>query len=310
MSAAAPLTAAPRRPLALATALAVAAGVGVGVVVAPDGRDAPPPPPPAEPRIGLASGVAKLPLPVDWRPLGRRSSLPGFGQATAVRAGGAEAALDIRAPENPLLLPASVVDAAGPPPALPVVRGDDGRTAWRYVLPGGAPGTQVVAFALPTTGGVVTIACAAAPRRLRAASDTCERAVATIRLKGAQALPPASETAAAIAAPAVVARLNRVRRAERRHLAATTSPRARRRAAGRVAAAYAAAARDLRPLAGGGARRLPTALDDLARAHRRLGEASRRRRPAAARRAGARIQAGERRLEARLAALRRLGGAR
>ena len=66
-----------------------------------------------EPRIGLASGVARLPLPAGWKPLGRRSSLPGLEEATAVRGAHSEVALDIRAPEDPSLLPASVEAAVG-----------------------------------------------------------------------------------------------------------------------------------------------------------------------------------------------------
>ncbi len=244
-------TRAPRRPtarraIAAATALAAAAGVALGLAVAPG---APPPPaaaaPPA-PRIGLASGVARLPLPADWRPLRRRSTLPGFGRATAVRAGGTEAALDLRLPDDPSLLPAGVVAAVPGRLPAPQRRGPDGRTAWRYDLPGARPGSRIAAFALPTTGGVVTIACAAPEAQLERAAETCERAVATVRLRRAAALPPAPETAAAILLPEVAARLNAVRRSARGRLAATRSPGARSAAALRIAGAYAAAAQALR----------------------------------------------------------------
>ena len=127
----------PRRTVFAATALAAATGVVLGLAVAPD----PPPPaaaPAPAPRIGLASGVARLPLPADWRPLGRISTFPGFERATAVRAAGAEAALDLRMPDDASLLPASVVAAAGGRLPAPQVRGPDGRTAWRYDLPGRA----------------------------------------------------------------------------------------------------------------------------------------------------------------------------
>ena len=287
----------PRRTVAAATALAALAGVVLGLIVAPD----PPPPapaPPPEPRVGLASGVARLPLPADWRPLGRRSTLPGFEDATAVRAGGAEAALDLRSPEHASLLPRSVVAAAGGPLPAPQVRGPDGRRAWRYDLPSG-----IAAYALPTTGGVITLACAAPDARLERVAPTCERAVATIRLRDAAALAPTRETAAAILLPAAVERLDAVRRGARRRLAATRSPGARSAAALRLAAAYGAAASTLRPVAGGEARALTATLAQLARDHRRLAAASRARRGIAARRAGARIERRERRVAALLARL-------
>ena len=193
-----------------------------------------------EPRIGLASGVARLPLPAGWKPLGRRSSLPGLEQATAVRGAHSDVALDIRAPEDPSLLPASVEAAvagraAGPGAACaspPAPRGATTSRARR-------PGDRVVALALPTTGGVVTIACASgtaaiAPRRTRSAS----RPMDGLQLDGASALTPAPETAAAIVLPATIAaRLNRRRRVERRDLAATrlaATPERGRRAASRA----------------------------------------------------------------------------
>lgn len=293
---------APRRTVLGATVLAATAGVLLGLAVAPD------PPRPAAPqaptpRIGLASGVARLPLPADWQPLRRRSTFPGFGRATAVRAAGSEAALDLRVPDDASLLPASVVAAVGGRLPAPALRGPDGRTAWRYDLPGARPGSRVAAFALPTTGGVVTIACAATAAQLERVAEMCERAVATVRLKGARALPPAPETAAAILLPDVAGRLNAVRGRARRRLAATRSAGARSAAALRLADAYAAAARTLEPAAGGAARTLPAALVRLGRDHRRLAAASRTRRAVAARRAGVRIVRHERRLAARLARL-------
>jgi hypothetical protein len=110
-------------------------------------------------------------VPADWQPLGRRSSLPGLEEATAVRGVHSEIALDIRAPEDESLLPAGVGDAVAGDLPEPRARRLDSRTAWRYDLPPASPGTRVVALALPTTGGMVTIACAA--RRGRGAA--CRR---------------------------------------------------------------------------------------------------------------------------------------
>jgi hypothetical protein len=292
-----------RWPLAVATLSAAALGTAVGIALVPNEPARPAPPPPPEPRVGLQSGVAKLPLPAGWKPLGRLSTLPGFDAATAVRAEHAELALDIRPVEHPSLLPAGVVAAAAGDLAAPQPRSVGGRTVWRYELPPAEPGTRLVALSLPTTGGIVTIACQAAGATADRADAECEKAIGAVRLDGASALAPAPETAARIALPATFAQLNRRRRAGRRSLAATRSPRYRAAAARRLARGYAGAAAQLRPLAGGDAVRLTATLGALAGKHRALAAASLHRKARRAARSGAAIERKERRLAALLAAL-------
>jgi len=288
-------------PLALATAAAALAGAAIGIALAPREERAAP----RTPRVGLSSGVARLPLPAGWSPLGRRSTLPGLEAATAVRSVHGEAALDIRAPEDPSLLPASVARALGADLAAPKPRRLAAGTAWEYALGEPRPGIRAVALALPTTGGVVTIACAAPPARIERAAAECEQAAGGLRLDGASALVPAPETAAAIVLPGAIARLNRVRTGARDRLAATRSPLTRSAAAARLASAYAAMAERLRPLAAGDALALTATVDALAREHRALASASRRRAARRAARAGAAIARGEARLAAQLARLTR-----
>jgi hypothetical protein len=281
----------------LATLLAGAAGAGVGTLAddRPAHRLDPGPP-----RVGLASGVARLPLPVGWEPLNRRSSLPGLREATAVRGAHSAVALDIRPPEDPSLLPADVrVASAGNLPA-PRLQRLDSRSVWRYEIPAAR---TLVAMTLPTTGGVVTIACQADARVIAAASDDCEGAMGALRIDGAAELMPAPETAARIVLPAIIGKLNRQRRSGRRALRATRSPQRRGEAAQHLALAYRNAAVRLRPLAAGEVRRLIVALGDLARDHRELAAASRRRDVHMARRAGAAIERRERRLAPLLAAV-------
>jgi hypothetical protein len=303
---------APRRVIAVpmllaATIVAVAGGAAIGLLIADDEAD-PPAAAPAQPRIGLKSGVAQLPLPPGWQPLGRRSSLPGFEQATAVRGSHGEVALDIRPPETASLLPTAVGAATpgGPPEPLPRRLGT--RTLWRYDLAGTRPDVRVVALALPTTGGVVTIACGSSPAATAATAGECERAARSLQLDGASALTPAPEAAAAIVLPATAAQLNRRRSLERRRLAATRTPSGRSASARRLARAYSEAAARLRPVAAGQAARLTDALDALARGHRALAAASMRRQAARARRAGAAVNRGERRLGTLLAAVMRSAG--
>lgn len=286
-------------PLTVMSAMAAALGAAVGLALAAGGPDETRPRAAAEePRIGLASGAARLPLPPGWEPLRRRSTLPGLEQATAVRGVHAEAALDVRPPEDPSLLPADVVAAAGDLPAPTT-----GHVALRYDLGELRPGARVVAFAVPSTGGVVTIACAGPSSALQRTSAECERAVQALQLRGARFLEPTREAAAAIVLPDVFAQLNRQRRHERRRLAATRSPSRRHAAAGRLARAYATAAARIEPVAAGDAARLSTTLGELAREHRALAAASRRRDAGAAARAGAAIEQGERRVARLLAAI-------
>jgi hypothetical protein len=287
--------------LLAATVLAAAAGVAVGGAFKSGGNE--PRANDVRPRVGLASGVARLPLPAGWEPLGRRSSLPGLEEATAVRGSGFDVALDIRAPEDASLLPAGVEAAVPGGLPAPVPRRLGRRIVWRYNLPGARAGSRVVALALPTTGGVVTIACASSAAAAAHAAGECEHAAQSVQLRGASALAPTRETAAAIVLPRTAAALDRRRARQRRNLAATRSPLRRSGAARRLARAYADAAAQLRPVAAGDAARLTAVLDALAREHRALAIASRQRDAGAAQLAGAAIERDERRLTALLAAV-------
>jgi len=290
-------------PLTLLTLLAAALGAVLGLALAPDaGEDTPRAPDPV-PRIGLTSGVARVPLPDGWKPLKRLSSLPGLETATAVRGVHSEVALDIRRPESASLLPAGIRASPGGELPAPRLKRLGAHATWRYDLPEMQDGTRLVVIALPTTGGIVTITCAARGDAIARAGVECEDAIGRVQLDGATALPPAPETAARLAVPATIARLNRQRRSARRALAVTRSPRGRSSAANDLARSYAAAAARLRPLAAGDSRRVTATLAALARNHRRLAAAGLRRKTPAARRAGARIARNERRLSSLLAAL-------
>lgn len=294
---------APPAPALVVVAVTVAAalaGVATGLLLT-GGDDAPPAAPaPAKPRIGLASGAARLPLPADWTPLRRRSTLPGLEAATAVKTPTGEAALDLRAAEDASLLPAGVEPAlfAGAEP-----RRLGGRAVWRYALDRPRPGTGAVALVLPTTAGVVTIACSAPDTQLDRATTACEAAMGGLRLDGARAVRPGPATAATLALGPVLERLNTVRRLQRRRLAASRSPAVRANASRRIAGAYVAAAERLRPLAGGRALRLVARLGAVGRSHRALGAAERARKRRAAARAGIAIGTGEARVQVLLAQL-------
>jgi hypothetical protein len=290
-----------RLRVALATLLAAVVGAGIGTALARDPEprrvDSGPP------QVGLARGVARLPLPAGWEPLNRHSSLPGFRDATAVRGAYSMVALDIRSPEDPSLLPEAVRAASAGGLPAPRLQRLDSRRTWNYEIPDALTHTSVVAMALPTTAGVVTIACQADAGSTIGAREDCRGAMSRLRLDGASELTPAPETAARIVLPHVVDSLNRQRRSGRRALGATRSPTRRGEAARQLAVAYRSAAERLRPLAAGNAHRLTGALAELARDHLELAAASRRRDVVVARRAGAAIEHGERRLQPLIAAV-------
>jgi len=289
-----------RARIGVATLLAVLAGAGIGMALArePGTQRADP----GGPRVGLRSGAVRLPLPAGWVPLDRHSSLPGLHDATAVLGAYTMVALDLRPPEDASLLPAALRAASGG--TLPEPRLDHlgGRPIWRYEIAGTRERTGVVAMALPTTGGVVTIACQIDAGSAATARYDCGEAMNALRLEGASELAPAPEAAGRIALPGIVAMLNGERRSGRRALRAATSPGGRGDAARRIAMAYRSAVERLRPVAAGEARRLVAAFAGLARRHLRLAAHSRRRDPIAAERAGAAIEHGERRLQRLLVA--------
>jgi hypothetical protein len=291
---------APTAPLlrGAATLAAAAVGVALGASLAAD----PPAPAPSQPPapVALTRGPATLPLPAGWTALGRHAALPGFEDATAVRGTYGPVALDLRAPEDASLLPAA---AAGKRPLPAAVRLIDGRAVWRYDLPGAEPGTSVAAAVLPTTAGVVTVACGARQTQIRAAAAECENAIGALRLDGAVALDARPAAAAAIVLRDALPALNRGRREARRRLAAARSPAARSAAALRLAELHAGTAARLRPLAAGAGARVAATLAVLARDYRALAAASRRRDARAAAAAGAAIERHDRRLARELASL-------
>jgi len=296
---ASPLRSTPVR-VAVAAMLAAVSGACVGTALShdtPAGADGPRPA-----RVGLASGVARLPLPAGWVPLHRHSSLPGLRDATAVLGAHSIVALDIRSPDDPSLLPADVRAAAGGTLPAPRLQRVGGRSTWRYELPEARLRAGVVAMTLPTTGGVVTVACDASASSITAANEDCTEAIGALRLVGATELPPAPEAAAQILLPGIVAGLNRRRRSGRRALRSTRSPRLRSEAALRLAAAYRRAAERLRPVAAGEARSLVGAFAELGGDHLDLAESIPRRDAVATHRAATAIERGEQGLQQLLAA--------
>ena len=199
-------------------------------------------------------------------------------------------------PDDSSLLPATMLRALGTAAPDPQRIRSGSRVAWAYHLSGPEGRTSISALVLPTTGGVVTIACLADAALSPFEMTDCEAALARLELVGAAPLRPAPETAVELVAGPVIARLDDERTAARRALASAGSPARREALALRLAAAYGAAAR------AAGAARTRQGAPAPARAGRararlpraRPGERSSRF-LRAARRAGGAIDRGERR---------------
>jgi len=280
----------------LASVAAAAAGVWVSSSRAP-ATTAPPPS-----GAVLRAGFASLPMAPGWV-RAKRSPIPGLERAPSAHGLYTDVVLDVRMPEDPSLLPARLLDATGGPSARPRATGVGGRHVWSYALEGSRSSSSITALALPTTEGVVTVACEADDGYAMVAMMECMDALAALELREAAPLRPTAETAAHIVAKPAIDRLDAVRRPARRKLASTRSPVRRARAARRIAAGFAAAARTLEPLERGTTMALGRSLRALARHHRSLAAASAARDAPGAARAGRAIDRGERRLAARLRAM-------
>jgi hypothetical protein len=194
------------------------------------------------------------------------------------------------------LLPARLLRSLRPPPPSPITAG--GLTAWSYALalPGrGAPEAEV--DAVPTTRGVVLLACIGPPSTVRAAD--CESGLRALRLVGARPLPPGPDAALLSTLPGVVSELSAARTASRERLAAGATPDARARAARELQSAYGRAAGALAPVAAGTADAVATlsVLRRLAARHAVLAGATAAQYAAGATTAVAAIRTDERALE-------------
>jgi hypothetical protein len=293
-----------RRPraavlLAIAAVLNAGAGIALGIAVTPDDPPAQSTSPPPAPDV-VSVGDLRLQLPQGWRPLAAAPSLPGFDGMERVAAHGPSADLILTTlrPENPALLPHDLYDQAGGVLPTPKQVEIDGREALRYEdLAHG----EADVFVVPTTAGVVSVACVS--NSSVALAHGCDAPLARLRIGRAAPIPADERAAFAIALPAAVADLNRARAGGRRALAQRRTAAGRARVSRQLAAAYRLAARRMAPLAGElpSTTRVVGLLSGLGDDHAALAAASARRAPAPARAANTRIRAAERRLAAALA---------
>jgi hypothetical protein len=196
--------------------------------------------PPSDVRT-IAAGELRLTLPQGWSRVSEGLSVPGFdpAQTTLVSSVSTDVAVALIAPASPSLLPPQLDTGTR---HARVVRAGRIR-AYHYVVALGAK-RVIDVYAAPTTQGTATVACASAVYEL----GECETVVGALRLARGSFLAPTDDAALLERLPAVVASLNARRAPLRERLADAASAEAGARAAEGLAAAYAAAARPLRPL--------------------------------------------------------------
>jgi len=248
------------------------------------------------------AGPLRLQVPEGWSRVAEARALPGF-TTPGIAARQAETRMDLVAALLPAdhasLLPAALVErlaTSRPSPiAIPVV---GGQLAYQYVAlrVRGVPGVLDV-LAWPTTRGVATVACLAAPA-FAPLLASCDDVARTVSVAGAHGLPLGPATALLSRLPPVLASVDAARSAYAR---ATT--RGDAGAASRLAAAHRRAAGALSSVMAAGRRPIERALRAEGLAYARLAEALRTRDRSAAIRARGRIEAGERRLQRELDAV-------
>jgi hypothetical protein len=189
----------------------------------------------------FAAGDLRLTLPEGWSRVSKGLSVPGLDPArtTLVSSVSTDVAVSLVEPTSPSLLPAQLDPGTRRPRVMRAGR----VRAYHYVVALGA-NRVIDVYTAPTTQGTATVACSSAVYEL----GECEAVVGALRLQRGGFLAPSENAALLERLPAVVASLNARRAPLRERLAQAASPQAGARAADGLAAAYAAAARPLRPL--------------------------------------------------------------
>jgi hypothetical protein len=217
----------------------------------------------------FVAGDLRLTLPDGWRQVRTGPSVPGFDKArtTYLSSLSSDVAIAMLPPTHPTLLPAELATRRDAAALRPRVLRAGRIRAYHYVAPLGAQ-RVVDVYAVPTTRGTATVACASPVYEL----GECQAVVGALRLARGDFLPLSPESAFLEALPAAVARLNADRAVLRTRLAQASTPEAGARAATRLAATYQTAGRPLRPLLppDGDARATVRLLDSLRAEHASL----------------------------------------
>jgi hypothetical protein len=275
-----PTLAALRRTAAAVVAVALAAVV-VAIVCGRLAGTAAAPKPPA---VGAGErsarvGAAALSVPGRWAP----ARLAGTGLAgldprrTTVLSPSpglsARVVVTLARVGDPSLLPAGLRSAIGGRPAAPRATRVAGHAAWLYSGLQLSGRWQMEVSVVPTSAGVLAVACIA-PSFAWSAAVGCAQGVAAVRLAGATFFSPSPDLSFRLRLPGVIAALDRARVAGRDALRAAHTRPGQARAALALARAHAAAESAVAPLAGESGAALLTALHATVSAYGRLAAAA------------------------------------
>jgi hypothetical protein len=238
--------------------------------------------PPTAPQTIAHEGL-RVQVPSGWA-RGDAATVPGFSRPLGLRNAGERlrATFERLPATSATLLPAAfVMTLKGAPERPDVVRLASGRQAWRYRF-AQDDGSVTVLYAVPTTGGVVTVACmspigAGVPRG-------CEALASAITVPGSRPLEPGPRAAFYSRLPAAVSDLDVARAKGVRELSAATRSTGQAAAADGLARAHVAAGAALAPLTAEGDGLPATtvgALSATAAAYAALASAARARSPRA-----------------------------
>jgi len=273
------------------------------------------PDPPAPVLGSITAGGLSLEFPEPWQRLSRAPRVEGLSGDLALAPGGdsgegvALIAGQVRAQGAPLLSEA-VRKRVGPLPEPDPVR--LGRlAALRYSdLPLDA--RRATIYAVPTTGGVATLACLAGPAAADDAVGTCQRIASTLRLTRSRPYGLGPSPAFASLLQRTFSALNAGQARGREALRRAGTPYEQRVAAERLSALFDRATRSLAsaqvsPAAGAADRAIVTALRRLRDAYTGLAQATRRRDRAAFAAAGTAVGGAQTQVRRSLGSLAALG---
>jgi len=269
----------------LAVAAAVAAGWWTGGRVTAEPEPAP--------LTKTTVGPVEAAVAGDWRPVGAGAAgalQPDTGAGTLVQdvvassgetarfaRGAAAAVVTFTETADASLLPPWLRAAVTAPPPAPVNTILLGVPAWRYAELELSGRRLAEVTVVPTTGGVLGVACIAGEDHWSEAIG-CTSGLRSLSLQRGDWLTPSAQLAAAERLAPALARLDRERVAGRAALAAAPTRRGQARAARRVQAAFGRAVAELQPVAAraGASSELVGALRRARQAYAGLAVAARR----------------------------------
>jgi hypothetical protein len=204
-----------------------------------------------ENRSSASAGPLTLNFPDTWQRAASTKKIPGYtlkdeiSLAPKGRASGALVAGTASA-GNPSLLPDGFVKSVvGSPPKPEAVKLGD-LEAYKYadLQPKGAQ-ESVTVYAVPTSAGVATVACAAPPANAKAFAGECERVASTLTVSGAKTYDLGVPKEYADGLNAALGKLQTQRKAALAKLKSADTPAGQAKAARQASAAYATAASGL-----------------------------------------------------------------